>query len=197
MSFHTFLSSEPQLLSDEKLEMLIDMINAAMRTLLKKENEILSDRSNFVQWTENFFKRLGYFSLQEKYDDMPEYVPRAKYVEGGRNHEKLNSEKYNTELSLKVFKDFSEYYLLRGTTWQRINKRLNRNPELLTSRQKILADAFLNTSNGMDGNKIYTQIIENKEFEHYLMEDDDDNGGCLDGCLDGCTTMLYDDANTI
>ena len=192
MSFHTFLSSEPQLLSDEKLEMLIDMINAAMRTLLKKENEILSDRSNFVQWTENFFKRLGYFSLQETYDDMPEYVPRAKYVEGGRNQKTLNSEKYNTELSLEAFEEISEYYNIK---WKRINERLYRKSGRQTGRQKILADAFLNTLNGMNGNKIYTQIIENKEFEHYLMEDDDDNGGCLDGCLDGCTTMLYDDAN--
>jgi len=193
MSFHTFLSSEPQL-PDEKLEMLIDMINAAMRTLLKKENEILSDRSNFVRWTGIFFKRLGYLIAKEKYDTMPEYVLRAKYVLGGRNEKTLNSQKYNTEPSWKLFKEISEYY---NKKWKRKNKRLIRNQEPLTSRQKILADAFLNTSNEMDGNMIYAQIIGNKEFEHYLMEDDDDNGGCLDGCLDGCTTMLYDDANTI
>ena len=195
MSFHTFLSSEPKLVSDEKMKMLIKETFASMRGLLLQEDYLLSSKERFRVFTEKFFKRLGYLFDKKRYDDMPDYVLRAKYVEGGRNHEKLNSEKYNTELSLKVFKEFSEYYLLRGTTWKRINKRLNRNPELLTSRQKILADAFLNTSNGMDGNKIYTQIIENKEFEHYLMEDDDDNGGCLDGCLDGCTTMLYDDAN--
>ena len=186
MSFHTFLSSEPQLLSDEKLEMLIDMINAAMRTLLKKENEILSDRSNFVQWTENFFKRLGYFSLQEKYDDMPEYVPRAKYVEGGRNQKTLNSEKYNTELSLEAFEEISEYYNIK---WKRINERLYRKSGRQTGRQKKLADAFLNTLNGMNGNMIYTQIITNNEFEEYRVADD--NGG---GWLGGCTTMLYDDA---
>tara|TARA_B110000858_G_scaffold176500_1_gene210759 strand:+ start:288 stop:869 length:582 start_codon:yes stop_codon:yes gene_type:complete len=191
MSFHTFLSSEPQL-PDEKLEMLIDMIIAAMRILLKKENEILSDRSKFVRWTENFFKRLGYFSLQETYDAMPKYVLRAEYVLGGRNEEKLNSEKYNTEPSRKLFKEISAYYNIK---WKRINKRLYRNRNSQSGQQKILADAFLNTSNGMVATMIYTQIIENKEFEHYLMEDDDDNGGCLDGCLDGCTTMLYDDAN--
>ena len=189
MSFHTFLSSEPQLLSDEKLEMLIDMINAAMRTLLKKENEILSDRSNFVQWTENFFKRLGYFSLQEKYDDMPEYVPRAKYVEGGRNQKTLNSEKYNTELSLEAFEEISEYYNIK---WKRINERLYRKSGRQTGRQKKLADAFLNTLNGMNGNMIYTQIITNNEFEECHDDDDDDNGGCLNGL---CTTMLYDNAN--
>jgi len=191
MSFHTFLSSEPKL--DEKMKkMLIDMIIAAMRILLKKENEILSDRSKFVRWTENFFKRLGYFSLQETYDAMPKYVLRAEYVLGGRNEETINSEKYNTEPSRKLFKEISEYY---NKKWKRINKRLYRNQNSQSGQQKILADAFLNTDNGMDGNKIYTQIIKNKEFEHYLMEDDDDNGGCLDGCLDGCTTMLYDDAN--
>ena len=171
MSFHTFLSSEPQLLSDEKLEKLIDMINAAMRILLKKENEILSDRSKFVRWTENFFKRLGYFSLQETYDAMPKYVLRAEYVEGGRNEEKLNSEKYNTEPSRKLFKEISEYY---NKKWKRINKRLYRNQNSQSGQQKILADAFLNTDNGMDGNKIYTQIKVYYEFEEEEENDEEE-----------------------
>jgi hypothetical protein len=194
MSFHTFLSSEPKLVSDKKIEpklvsdkkmkMLIEKIYQAMRNLLEKENEILSDRSKFEQFTWRFFKVLGYLFDKEKYNAMPEYVT-PKYVPGGPNLQKLNHQKYRTELSLEVFKEISKYYLLRGTTWQRINKRLNRNPKLLTSRQKILADAFFNTDNGMDGNKIYTQIIENKEFEHYPVED-------VVVTESWCDIMLYD-----
>lgn len=183
MSFHTFLSSEP--LSDEKMEMLIEETFVWMRRLLLQDDYLLSKERRFVQFTWKFFKQLGYLFDKEKYDAMPETVF------DGRGLERENFPKYRTELSWEDFEEFSEYYLLRGTTWQRINKRLNRNTELLTSRQKILADAFFNTSNEMDGNKIYTQIITNNEFEKYHVDDDDDNGGCLDGC----TTMLYDDAN--
>jgi len=204
MSFHTFLSSEPhssethssephssetQLLSDEKMEMLIEKIFKGMRILLEKTNETLSDRSKFVRFTEKFFNRLGYLAFQEEYDAMPEYVPRAEYVEGGRNEKTLNSEKYNTELSLEAFEEISEYYNIK---WKRINERLYRKSGRQTGRQKKLADAFLNTLNGMNGNMIYTQIITNNEFEECHDDDDDDNGGCLNGL---CTTMLYDNAN--
>ena len=103
MSFHTFLSSEPKLVSDEKMKMLIKETFASMRGLLLQEDYLLSSKERFRVFTEKFFKRLGYLFGKKRYDDMPEYVPRAKYVEGGRNEETLNSEKYNTELSRKVF----------------------------------------------------------------------------------------------
>tara|TARA_B110001452_G_scaffold245261_1_gene229815 strand:+ start:379 stop:921 length:543 start_codon:yes stop_codon:yes gene_type:complete len=178
MSFHTFLSSEPQLVSDEKMEMLIEMIYDAMRTLLKKEKEILSDRSNFFQYTHRFFTQLGYLSLQEEFDSEP------KFVRDEKNQLVYNRKKYPSLLP-EVFKEIADYYLLRGTTWQRIDERLNRNPKLLTSRQKILADAFFNTDNGMDAYTIYTEIITNNEFEEYQVDDDES----------WCSTMLYDDAN--
>lgn len=179
MSFHTFLSSEPKLVSDEKMEMLIEETYVMMRRLLLQDDYLLSKERRFVQFTWKFFKRLGYLFDKEKYDAMPETVF------DGRGLERENFPKYRTTLKREVFKEISEYYLLWGTTWQRINKRLNRNPKLLTSRQKILADAFFNTDNGMDGNKIYTQIIENKEFEHYLVED-------VVVTESWCDIMLYD-----
>ena len=176
MSFHTFLSSEPKLVSDEKMEMLIEETFDWMRRLLLQDDYLLSKERRFVQFTWKFFKRLGYLFDKEKYDAMPESVL------DGRGLERENFPKYRTELSWEVFKEISEYYNIK---WKRKNKRLNRNQNSQSGRQNILADAFLNTGNGMDGNKIYTQIIENKEFEHYLVEDEVVTESW-------CDIMLYD-----
>lgn len=171
MSFHTFLSSEPKLVSDEKMKMLIKETFAAMRGLLRQKDYLLSSKERFRVFTEKFFKRLGYLFDKKRYDDMPDYVPRAKYVEGGRNQKKINSEKNNTELKREVFKEFSKYYNIK---WKRINKRLYRNQNSQSGRQKILADAFLNYDNGMDGNKIYTQIKVYYEFEEEEENDEEE-----------------------
>jgi hypothetical protein len=169
MSFHTFLSSEPKL--DEKMKNeLIKETFVWMRRLLLQKDYLLSSK-RFHQFTEKFFKQLGYLFDQEKYDAMPENVFQAPYVVGGRNKKKINSQKYSTELSWEVFKGISEYY---NTKWKRINKRLYRNRNSQTGRQEILADAFLNYSNGMDFNKIYTQIITNNEFEDEEENDEEE-----------------------